>query len=288
MHSYSSIPGARVATGLSGIICGAFSASAAFVNGKNLGTTDTSGLLFGAAFAAVVVGSWFLPGYAAEAWSRNARARAVTLWIGWAITVAFVLVNAVGFTALHRSETVGHRAIEASSYDRAQAQLETATAELAAAKANPRWLTTAGCTNATAERSRAFCEAVQAKQAEIQAARAVLDRGKPASVDAQADTLAWVTGQPVEWIRQAVPVFLAVVLELAASLLLWASMKPAVEERAPTPATTALPAAPAAARKAPRLPRPATAVPHPLIVGRIDGRVWRGIKNRVANDNIRT
>jgi hypothetical protein len=208
-----------LAIGICGGIVGAYCAYTAFRNGQML-ASGLDGVAFGAAFAAVVVGSWFLLPLAA----LSPRSRAIIMRAGWALCLAFVLINAIGFTATHRTHTVGDKANAITAYDVSLKSLSEAQERLSALKANPRWAKTSGCSDATAERSIEFCGQVRDAQASVSSNQAVIATGKPATADAQADTIAWATRIDASVVSRALPIFMAVVLDIAASMFIWAAM----------------------------------------------------------------
>lgn len=274
----------RLAIGMCGIVVGSYCAYGAFRNGQSL-AHGLDGIAFGAAFGAVVVGSWFLLPRA----SQEAGIRALLMKAGWLLCVAFVLANAVGFTATHRSEKVGGASVAITGYDQSLATLTTARSELEIMKNNPRWATTQGCTNATADKSIGFCSQVIARQSEIMSAGAVLTKGRPATADAQADTIAWVLRADTMTVSRAMPIFMAVVLDIAASLFMFAALAPATARE--TIDITPIVEAPRALKV--RLPKkqmqskPLQALMPPAM--KIDmrtkaGREIKRMKQRIAND----
>lgn len=209
----------RVATGMCGAVVGSYAAYSAFRNGQSL-AGGVDGIAFGSAFAAVVIGGWFLLPLAD-------RQQGMSKWLmrsGWAMCLIFVLVNAIGFTANHRTTVVGDRANSITAYDTALTGLKSAQEALAAMKSNARWQKTSGCSDVTAERSIEFCRQVQQVQADIARHQPVVTSGKPATADAQADTIAWVLRADTGVVSRAMPIFMAVVLDVAASLFIWAAM----------------------------------------------------------------
>ena len=215
----STTTASRLAIGMCGTVVGAYCAYTAFRNGQLL-ASGLDGIAFGSAFAAVVVGSWFLLPLAAQ--SPNGRAALMRL--GWALCLAFVLINAIGFTATHRTEVVGSKAGAITAYDTALAGLSQARERITAMKANARWTSTSGCTDATVAKSIAFCDAYTAEKATADSYQALVSAGKPATADAQADTIAWVMQADSLTVARAMPIFMAVVLDIAASLFIWAAL----------------------------------------------------------------
>ena len=204
---------ARLAIGLCGCVVGTYCAYAAFRNGQTL-APGLDGDMFGAAFAAVVIGSWFILPL-----SRNLLSRA-----GWLLCTAFVLINAIGYTAMHRTEKVGGKQNTIVNYNTAQQGLEQATERLTAMKGNDRWKSTSGCTDATVEQSVTFCRQFSETQAKADKLQAIVSAGAPATSDAQADTIGWVIQADTATVSKALPIFMAVVLDIAATLFMYLAL----------------------------------------------------------------
>jgi hypothetical protein len=209
----------RVATGICGAVVGCYAAYSAFRNGQSM-AGGLDGIAFGSAFAAVVIGGWFLLPLA----DRQQGTSRMLMRLGWAMCLVFVLINAVGFTATHRTTVVGDKTNSITAYDTALTGLKSAQEALTAMKSNARWQKTSGCSDVTAERSIEFCRQVQQAQADIAKYQPVVASGKPATADAQADTIAWVIQADTGVVSRAMPIFMAVVLDVAASLFIWAAM----------------------------------------------------------------
>jgi hypothetical protein len=285
------MPWSRLAIGICGLVVGSYCAYASFRNGQSL-ATGADGIAFGSAFAAVVVGSWFLLPLA----SRETGLKAMLTKAGWLLCVAFVLANAIGYTATHRTDKVGGNSVAITGYDQALAALNIARSELETMKANPRWASTSGCTNATAEKSLGFCQQVTAKQAEVTAAQATISKGRPGAADAQADTIAWVIRADASVVSRALPIFLAVVLDIAASLFIAKAVTPATvvsidpEPLTPVREPVQITAAKAVRAVRVRLPKKTEplALPH-MVPIKVDGRTKMGRamrgKAKVANAN---
>jgi hypothetical protein len=235
----------RLAIGICGAVVGSYCAFTAFRNGQTL-ASGVDGIAFGSAFAAVVIGSWFLLPLA----SQSPKGRAVLMRIGWALCLAFVLVNAIGFTATHRTTQVGDRNNAITSYDTALAGLAQAQERLSAMKHNARWQSTSGCTDVTVPQSVAFCDDLRATQAKADQFSATVSAGKPATADAQADTIAWMLRADAGVVSKAMPVFMAVVLDVAASLFIWVALT--TYSTAVAPVVTTIAPAKAAKRSATR------------------------------------
>lgn len=207
----------KYALGLASITCGIYCATTAFWNGQTLGQNEITATVFGAAFASIAVGSWFiLP--AAD------KLKGLQAWIArgmWLVCLVFVLSNAIGFTATNRGEMVNSKALAIDTYTRAENNTSEARIELVEYRKNNRWTTTAGCTNASVEASKAFCATVGLARAKLAASETILSAGKPASADAASETLAWVLFANADKVRRALPVMIAAIMELAASGFMW-------------------------------------------------------------------
>jgi hypothetical protein len=227
-HDKRTVP--RLAIGLCGCVVGAYCAISAFRQGQAM-APGYDGYVFGAAFAAVVVGSWFiLP--LAQGWLSRA---------GWFLCTGFVLANAIGYTATHRTETVGGKQNTIAAYNAALTGLEQATERLTAMKGNRRWESTKGCTDVTAEQSVTFCHEFSATQAKADQFQAVVSAGKPATTDAQADTIGWVIRVDAATVGKALPIFWAVALDIAVTLFMYLALAGNVQKtNVATPVATKL------------------------------------------------
>jgi hypothetical protein len=200
-----------------GCVAGAYSAYAAFENGKLI-SEGSAGLMFGLAFGAVVVVSWLMLPWADKRAEEGSH-RDAWLWrVSWVLALVFVLANSIAYAVHYRTEMTEGRGLRIDAYERARQMEALATAEITGLRMNPRWQLTSGCSNATAEKSRAYCGMVHNAEARIQAAEAQLTQGRPASKDAGAETLAWVLGVDEAKVRRSLPIFWSLVLELMASL----------------------------------------------------------------------
>jgi hypothetical protein len=200
-----------------GCVAGAFCVFSAFQNGSTLADGNTA-RMFGAAFAATTVISWFMLPWADQL-QHSGNVKEARVWrAGWVLALAFVLTNSIMFSAFHRTNMVEGNGDAITKYQGALSDKERASSDLAALKKNYRWDTTSGCSNATAEKSLAFCGEVKKVQNRLDAAAAIMLLPRPGAKDAGAETLAWVIdGDPAK-VGRAMPIFWAVVLELVASL----------------------------------------------------------------------
>ncbi len=211
-----------------GCVAGAYSAYAAFSNGKLI-TDGVPGTMFGLAFAAVVIISWIMLPWADKRAAEGSY-RDAWLWrASWLMALGFVLANSILYTAHYRTEMTEIKDLQIETHERARQLEALATAELSKLRTNPRWEATSACSNVTAAKSRLYCDQVRDAQARIQSAGLILKQGRPASKDAGSETLAWVLSGDEAKIRRGLPIFWAVILELIASLCMreaFASMRP--------------------------------------------------------------
>jgi hypothetical protein len=212
-----------------GCVAGAYSAYAAFSNGKLI-TDGIPGTMFGLAFAAVVIISWLMLPWADRRALEGCH-RDAWLWrASWLMALGFVLANSVVYTVHYRTEMTEAKGLQIEAHERARQMEALAAAELNGLRTNPRWQATSGCSDVTAARSKQYCEQVRNAEARMQSAAAILGQGRPASKDAGSETLAWVVGADAEKIRRSLPIYWAVILELIASLCMreaFASLRPA-------------------------------------------------------------
>jgi hypothetical protein len=166
------------------------------------------------------------------------------------------MTSAIGFASTNRSDTTGARAVQAEKYEDLRTELGrtgqqlswlekhrpvgTVEAEIQAAKQNVRWTTSEGCTNATVDKSREFCEAYHklgserevAKQAEALGKRMDDIRGKLTQMqgassikvaDPQAEMLSQLFGLDISRIDLAMTILITALVELGSSLGLYVS-----------------------------------------------------------------
>ncbi len=200
-----------------GCVAGAYSAYAAFSNGKFI-TDGAAGTMFGLAFGSVVIISWIMLPWADKR-SEEGSYRDAWLWrASWLMALVFVLANSIVYTVHYRTEMTETKGLRIEAYERSKQAEELAVAEFNSLRTNPRWEATSGCSNVTAPKSKQYCEQMRNTQTRIQSAEAVLGQGRPAAKDAGAVTLAWVLSADEAKIRRSLPIFWAVILELIASL----------------------------------------------------------------------
>lgn len=238
MTASTNMPVARACMLVAGLAGGAYCAGTAVMNGLN-GAEGWAGYALGLSGGAVAFGSWFILPFATAVKREGDGFTALMMRLGWVMCTAFVLWNATGFTALHRTEKAGASEHKIAEYTRADRQLKSAEADLETAKKDSRWASTGACTNATVEKSKAFCGQVAVIRSNISTAQYILQQGRPGSADAQAEAIGFVLRLNPALVAQLDPVLKALVQELAMSLFLFCAFRPSRrrEEAQERPAT---------------------------------------------------
>ncbi|MDX2265427.1 MAG: hypothetical protein NW215_10695 [Hyphomicrobiales bacterium] len=212
------------------LACGAgglaFSGLAAALNGYAQGGGDhLAGVVIAVAFVAAAGAGALFPHLTGAALARKAWGDAVIFGAASALCGLFVFLNAAGFVAQHRGEGVRGKTDAIGAFERAEADLAAARADLAAQKASPLWAASSACGAPKGETQRRLCAKAATLEAKIETASANLDRGRPASSDAHAELVAWATGAPAETVGKALPLYTGVFAELLAALCFFAAGK---------------------------------------------------------------
>jgi hypothetical protein len=97
------------------------------------------------------------------------------------------------------------------------------------------WSDTSACSVVTGHKQKVFSDHVKELDTKIQEAGDVVDAGKPASKDALADNLSWATmgAVPPETFSRAMPMLLAVCVELIGIVSFHKLMSPVQNEQSP-------------------------------------------------------
>lgn len=224
--------------------------------GYSLGKTSFDAHVFGAASVAADGLKALMPFFIFAAWRNRTWSQALGGSALWAVCIIYALTSAIGFAALNRSDTTGTRALQAEKYGDLRGELNRVTeqhgnlsqhravgtveADIEGAKQHIRWTTTKGCTDATVDLSREFCEGYHKLQAELAAskqgaalqARADELRAKLGDMnglaaanlaDPQAAFLSRLSGIEVAQIELALTVLITLLVELGSSLGLYVS-----------------------------------------------------------------
>jgi hypothetical protein len=214
----------RLLAGTCGIGAGAVCAYTAYHNGLNMDHGE-AGRWFGYGFLAIVAGSWLLWPLAGHMKHLGNKGTANGLQAAWFVAMLFVIGNSIMFTASHRTETVEGRGLAIEKYDAAKAEKDRLGEELRLMKQNTAWTESNGCTTRV-QGSRKLCERKAEVERKIEAQNAILAAGKPGAKDAGAETLAWVLGADASKVGRAWPIYIAVMLEMIASLMFKIALSP--------------------------------------------------------------
>lgn len=214
----------RLLVSVCGAAAGAVCVYTAGENGRLLDAGE-AGRFFGLGFMAIVVFSWTAWPLASWCARLGASAWSLGLKLAWIPLFIFVVSNAIMFTASHRVETVEGKGHVIEAYDGAKESRSRLLGELVTLKANPAWEASKACT-ARAKGSKVLCEQKAQLESRIQAAEAIIAKGKPGAKDAGAETLAWVIQGDAAKVGRAWPVYIAVMLEMVASLAFKLALSP--------------------------------------------------------------
>jgi hypothetical protein len=173
-------------TGLGVVLTAAMVVLSALINynfGYSLGTTETNGRIFGAVSVVAVGVMAVLPLRITAQWNQRCRGRAVLGAGVFGILVAYAIASSIGFGMQNRSQLAGSREnlnaqLEDAIQDRdlavkrlqgleQHALADAVRRKIDAAKKDRRWDITQGCTDATAQSSREFCQGIDRLQAEL-------------------------------------------------------------------------------------------------------------------------
>ncbi|MFW5916731.1 MAG: hypothetical protein ACOCTM_04580, partial [Bacteroidota bacterium] len=249
--------------------------------------------------------SWALPILTNQAKREGNKGLSRRLQAGWCLCTLFILVNAIGYTAYHRTENVGERLGTIEGYEQAKSLLPVYVETLEKMKANERWDSTQGCTNATVPKSVEYCNEFETQRQKVAEVREILKKKRPNSGDPQAETLAFAFGYHIrsEVIAKSMPIFTAVVLDLATVLFFYAALVPSSPSKKPESAPKGHPqqrpkkrrGRPKGAKdKKPRKRRGKgnqkkghlhSLPPNMANAFKLDGRKARGYRSRAANDS---
>jgi hypothetical protein len=225
--------------------------------GYSLGKTEFDSHILGAASIAADGMKALMPFFIFSAWRQRNYPQAMGAAALWAVCIIYAMTSALGFAALNRSDTSGARAVQHEKYEDLRTELTrlsqqqnwlekhrpvgTVQSDIEAAKQNYRWTSSEGCTNATVDKSREFCETYHklgaelafAKQADALAKRADEVRAKLAGVtangtvakvaDPQAEMLSSIFGLDITRIDVAMTLLITALVELGSSLGLYVS-----------------------------------------------------------------
>lgn len=226
--------------------------------GYSLGKTEFDSHILGAASIAADGMKALMPFFIFAAWRQRNYMQSLGATALWVVCILYAMTSAIGFASTNRSDTTGARAAQAEKYGDLRGELTrigqeqswlekhrpagTVEAEIEAAKQNVRWTTSEGCTNATVDKSREFCEAYHKLGSELAAAKkddalikraddvraklAQMQGAGAASVkvaDPQALALSQLFSLDISRIDLAMTILITALVELGSSLGLYVS-----------------------------------------------------------------
>lgn len=221
---------------------------------SSLGKSPLESQIFGAVSVAVDVLKSLLPIFITGALLAKKRSYAAVAAVVFCLFFAFSLISAIGFAAHNRGAVTGGKEVIALRYQAAVRDVAEVEGKLKALpKSRPqavivealraleqdkKFSTSKGCTEATAQDSRSFCDGYFTTKAELAAATEVLrldgrlvllktevarlqDVGAAEESDVQATLLSRITGLDVSGAQMALVIFVAVLVEIGAAFGLY-------------------------------------------------------------------
>ncbi|HXW22228.1 MAG TPA: hypothetical protein VEK14_04910 [Rhodomicrobium sp.] len=219
--------------------------------GYTLGKSEFESQLYGGASAAADCFKALLPFFIFAALRNRSYSQALGGALLFAVCFSYSLSSSLGFAALNRADITGLRVLKVETHADLRADLErsreelktlpthrpagTVNGEIDAFKQNGRWLSSAGCADATAAKSMSYCEGffklkaelaiaeqadkLETKIAQLSTQLSQLDSAAAAkATDPQSQMLARLTGRTTEEIQLGLTVLIALLVELGASL----------------------------------------------------------------------
>ncbi|MEO0619856.1 MAG: hypothetical protein AAFZ01_11345 [Pseudomonadota bacterium] len=220
--------------------------------GAGLGTTTANASIFGFASASADVMKALLPFFIFAAWRQKSWSQVLAGGTLWGICLAFSLTSALGFSAMNRKDTASERQSQAVAYADIRTEMArqrerlswipqhrpaaTVAAEMRQMEQNRRWRSSAGCTDATASKSIAFCQTYHGLSAEAAAGReagkiesrigelktqlAATPRGVTSETlaDPQSHFLGKLIGQDESLVQMGLIVLMALLVEFGSAL----------------------------------------------------------------------
>jgi hypothetical protein len=219
--------------------------------GYTLGKSEFESQLYGGASAAADCFKALLPFFIFAALRNRSYSQALGGALLFAVCFSYSLSSSLGFAALNRADITGLRVLKVETHADLRADLErsrdelkalpahrpvgTVAGEIEAFKQNGRWLSSAGCADATAAKSMTYCEGFFKLRAELAIAEQAdkleskisqlnkrvseLDSAAAAkATDPQSQMLASLTGRSTEEIQLGLTLLIALLVELGASL----------------------------------------------------------------------
>lgn len=202
---------------------GVVAIAGAAMNGQyasTLGTTERAALILVAAFVALDVVKWQLPGWAAAA-RRERRSLSACVAVLCLIGCMLVsLTSSVSFSVQNRGDVAAQRAQSAFNQGDAEETVRRLQATLEEMQTSSRWASSDGCANATVERSISFCARYdEARRALAEARAQTRERPAVGVSDPMVKIVAtWEAFADQGWALIVIGLFFGLVIELVSSL----------------------------------------------------------------------
>jgi hypothetical protein len=227
MESISTVWARRIAM-LAVIAAACVHSTMNFRFGMSLSTEVLDQYLFGVFGVAVDICKVFALAFAAYAFEKGRWVKGLACLFVWLTTIAYSSAAAMGFAALARDHVVASRSSDVTDYKAATSEQKRLTEQMEAARANPLFTETYGCTDYRkdaqkgAERKKAeLCSAYWRADNAIAELKPQVKSATMTTADPQTALLASITGKPQETVAIALAVFLAVVAEIVSALGTW-------------------------------------------------------------------
>jgi len=225
--------------------------------GYTLGKSEFESQLYGGASAAADCFKALLPFFIFAALRNRSYSQALGGALLFAVCFSYSLTSSLGFAALNRADITGVRLLKVETHSDLRADLErsrealktlpahrpagTVNGEIDAFKQNGRWLSSAGCADATAVKSMTYCEGffklkaelaiaeqadkLEAKVSQLSTRLGALDsEAGTKATDPQSQMLANLTGRTTEEVQMSLTVLIALLVDVGASLGLYPAL----------------------------------------------------------------
>ena len=197
--------------------------------GWSLGASEIESYLLAAFGASLDVAKVFALAFAAHAWDRGRKIKALACLLVWSTTVVYSGAAALGFAALTRDTVIASRSADADEYQVNMSEIKRLTDQVEQSKGSPLYVSTYGCTDYSKaatrgeERRKAeFCDLFWRARAHILDLKPKLKSATVTQADPQTIILAKMTGYSKEVMAMMLAIFLAVVAEIVSALGGWA------------------------------------------------------------------
>ncbi len=202
--------------------------------GYSLGSTDHERYLFATFGVCLDIVKVLALAFAAYSWDRGRKFKAVCCVLVWATTVAYSGAAALGFAALARDTVVASRSADVDDYKENAAEKRRHLADMEAARANPLFTESFGCTQDLAAKevgkdratkARQFCHMYWRASSKYEAIKPVVRNASATQADPQTAILASMLSISKEKAATSLAIFLAVVAEVVSALGTWTFSK---------------------------------------------------------------